>query len=113
MSAQNIIIALFGSWTAFLCILLVTSPLKYVKLSRWFSQELFMRVVEGKSTYKQIIPALIVRNTLGTIVTLVCMYHALFLTIGCIFACMVVTSVVARLKLGKGWMWKLAFDASA
>ncbi len=108
MSAQNIIIAIFASWTAFLCFLLLTAPLKYIKVSRWFSAELYQRVLDGKSTIAQIVPSLIARNLIGTVVMIASMYYAVVTTMVCFALCMVVVSVVARIKLGKDWMWKLA-----
>lgn len=108
MSAQNIIIAIFGSWTAFLCILLAVSPQKYIKVARWFSAELFQRVLDGKSTFKQIIPALIARNLIGTAATIASIYYAPITALICFALCMAIVSVVARIKLGKDWMWKLA-----
>ena len=76
MSAQNIIIAIFASWTAFLCFLLLTAPVKYIKVSRWFSAELYQRVFDGKSTIAQIVPSLIARNLIGTVVMIASMYYA-------------------------------------
>ena len=108
MSAQNIIIALFASWTAFLCFLLLTAPLKYIKMSRWFSAELFQRVLDGKSTIAQIVPSLIARNLIGTAATIASMYYAPITTLICFASCVAIVSVVARIKLGKDWMWKLA-----
>lgn len=107
MSTQNIIIAIFGSWTAFMCILLAVSPQKYIKVARWFSAELFQRVLDGKSTFKQIAPALIARNLIGTVVVAACMYYAPVMTMVCSALCTAVVSVVARIKLGKVWMRKL------
>lgn len=108
MSAQNIIIAIFASWTAFLCFLLLTAPLKYIKVSRWFSAELFQRVIDDKSTVAQIVPSLIARNLIGTVVMVGGLYYAPITALICFALCMVVVSVVARIKLGKDWMWKLA-----
>ena len=108
MSAQNIIITLFASWTAFLCFLLLTAPLKYIKMSRWFSAELFQRVLDGKSTIAQIVPSLIARNLIGTAATIASMYYAPITALICFASCVAIVSVVARIKLGKDWMWKLA-----
>ena len=108
MSAQNIIIAIFASWTAFLCFLLLTAPVKYIKMSRWFSAELFQRVLDGKSTIAQIVPSLIARNLIGTAVMIASMYYAPITALICFALCMAIVSVVARIKLGKDWMWKLA-----